>query len=77
MLQNLLRRLLMGEHEKRRYSSQLFDGTKRAPSRGVLRAVGFTDADFKKPQVGAASTWSSVTPCNSACCWPQTTLTIR
>jgi dihydroxy-acid dehydratase len=30
----------------------------------MLRAVGFKDADFKKPQVGIASTWSMVTPCN-------------
>jgi dihydroxy-acid dehydratase len=32
--------------------------------RSMLRAVGFTDADFKKPIVGIASTWSMVTPCN-------------
>jgi len=30
----------------------------------MLRAVGFTDADFRKPQVGIASTWSNLTPCN-------------
>ena len=37
----------------------------RRYSRAMLRAVGFTDEDFKKPQVGIASTWSRVTPCNS------------
>jgi dihydroxy-acid dehydratase len=36
----------------------------RAPSRAMLHAVGFTNADFKKPQIGIASTWSMVTPCN-------------
>lgn len=40
------------------------DGYDRAPSRAMLRAVGFKDADFKKPQIGIASTWSEVTPCN-------------
>ncbi len=50
---------------KRPYSSALVDGDDRAQSRAMLRAVGFTDADFKKPQIGIASTWSQVTPCNS------------
>ena len=49
----------------RRHSSQVVDGPGKAASRAMLRAVGFTDADFKKPQVGIASTWSMVTPCNS------------
>jgi dihydroxy-acid dehydratase len=40
------------------------DGPDRAFSRSMLRAVGFTDADFAKPVVGIASTWSMVTPCN-------------
>lgn len=48
----------------RKYSAQITDGYDRAPSRGMLRAVGFTTADFKKPQIGIASTWSMVTPCN-------------
>ncbi len=42
----------------------MVDGVERAPSRAMLRAVGFKDADFKKPQIGVASTWSEVTPCN-------------
>jgi dihydroxy-acid dehydratase len=50
--------------EQRSYSLQVVDGVERAPSRAMLRAVGFSDADFKKPQVGIASTWSMVTPCN-------------
>ena len=48
----------------RPYSSQVVDGHARAPSRAMLRPVGFTEADFKKPQIGVASTWSMVTPCN-------------
>jgi len=48
----------------RQHSSQVVDGVERAPSRSMLRAVGFNDADFKKPQIGVASTWSMVTPCN-------------
>lgn len=50
--------------DMRQHSSQVVDGVERAPSRSMLRAVGFNDADFKKPQVGVASTWSMVTPCN-------------
>ena len=48
----------------RKYSSIVVDGVSQAPSRAMLRAVGFNDEDFKKPQVGIASTWSMVTPCN-------------
>jgi dihydroxy-acid dehydratase len=48
----------------RRYSSIVVDGVSQAPSRAMLRAVGFTDADFGKSQIGIASTWSMVTPCN-------------
>ena len=48
----------------RKFSSIVHDGPDRAPARSMLRPVGFTDADFKKPIVGIASTWSMVTPCN-------------
>jgi dihydroxy-acid dehydratase len=51
-------------NEKRPYSSIVVDGDKQAPSRAMLRAVGFDDADFAKPQIGIASTWSNLTPCN-------------
>ena len=40
------------------------DGPERAPSRAMLHAVGFQPDDFRKPQIGIASTWSQVTPCN-------------
>ncbi|MEM7671699.1 MAG: dihydroxy-acid dehydratase [Verrucomicrobiota bacterium] len=49
---------------KRPFSSIVVDGDDRAPARSMLRATGFTDDDFKKPQVGVASTWSNLTPCN-------------
>jgi dihydroxy-acid dehydratase len=48
----------------RAYSRQVVDGLKQAPSRAMLRAVGFRDEDFAKPQVGIASTWADLTPCN-------------
>jgi len=48
----------------RKYSSQIVDGIEQAPSRAMLRAVGYKDADFKKPAIGIASTWSNLTPCN-------------
>ncbi|WP_339227208.1 dihydroxy-acid dehydratase [Oceanobacillus sp. FSL K6-2867] len=47
-----------------RINSNAFDGTMRAPNRAMLRAVGVSDEDFKKPMVGVASTWAEVTPCN-------------
>ena len=50
--------------DKRKYSSEIVDGVEQAPSRAMLRAVGFESEDFNKPQVGIASTWSMVTPCN-------------
>ena len=53
-----------GQVDPRRYSRLVVDGAKQTPSRAMLRAVGFTDADFRKPQVGVASTWANVTPCN-------------
>lgn len=53
-----------GKTDPRRYSRLVVDGAKQAASRGMLRAVGFSEADFSKPQVGIASTWANVTPCN-------------
>ena len=50
--------------ETRRYSRLVVDGLKQTPSRAMLRAVGFQDEDFNHPQVGIASTWSNLTPCN-------------
>ncbi|MBW6390020.1 dihydroxy-acid dehydratase [Billgrantia antri] len=50
---------------RRRHSAPVVDGVGKSASRAMLRAVGFSDEDFSKPQVGIASTWSMVTPCNS------------
>src|SRR5664279_574132 len=50
--------------DTRKYSSLVVDGLKQTPARAMLRAVGFEDADFRKPQIGIASTWSNLTPCN-------------
>jgi len=50
--------------DPRPYSSLVVDGVKQAPSRAMLRAVGYRDADFKRPAIGVASTWSDLTPCN-------------
>src|SRR6185436_17888898 len=52
------------EVDQRRYSRLVVDGTKQSASRAMLRAVGFQDADFAKPQIGIASTWANLTPCN-------------
>lgn len=54
----------MSNDNLRKHSSQVVDGIECAPARAMLRAVGFTDEDFKKPQIGIASTWANVTPCN-------------
>jgi dihydroxy-acid dehydratase len=50
--------------DPRGYSRVVMDGVKQAPARAMLRAVGFQDEDFVKPQIGVASTWANVTPCN-------------
>lgn len=55
---------MANSNDTRPFSSQVVDGMERAPSRAMLYAVGFKNEDFKKPQVGIASTWSMVTPCN-------------
>src|SRR5881409_2510597 len=49
---------------ERAFSSQVLDGYERAASRAMLYATGYTKEDFKKSQIGVASTWSMVTPCN-------------
>ena len=45
-------------------SRDVTDGLERAAARGMLRAVGMGDADFAKPQIGIASSWNEITPCN-------------
>jgi len=45
-------------------SRDVTEGMQRAPARAMLRAIGMTDDDWDKPQVGVASSWNEVTPCN-------------
>ncbi|MEI7454542.1 MAG: dihydroxy-acid dehydratase [Actinomycetes bacterium] len=45
-------------------SGLVTDGLERAPARGMLRAVGMKDGDWVKPQIGIASSWNEITPCN-------------
>ncbi len=51
------------EHRKP-HSSVVTDGLERAAARGMLRAVGMGDDDWRKPQIGVASSWNEITPCN-------------
>src|SRR2546430_11465411 len=50
--------------DPRRHSRGVVDGDTQAPARAMLRAVGFRDQDFERPQIGVASTWANLTPCN-------------
>src|SRR4051794_16129282 len=45
-------------------SHEVTEGIERAPARAMLRAVGMTDDDWDKPQIGIASSWNEITPCN-------------
>ncbi|HSJ51390.1 MAG TPA: dihydroxy-acid dehydratase [Actinomycetota bacterium] len=54
----------MASHRKRPRSWEVTEGPQRAGARAMLRAVGFGEDDFGKPQVGVASSWNEVTPCN-------------
>ena len=58
------RRMSERETAAERRSRDVTEGFRRAPARAMLRAVGMTDEDFSKPQVGVASSWNEVTPCN-------------
>ncbi|HEY7010577.1 MAG TPA: dihydroxy-acid dehydratase, partial [Jatrophihabitantaceae bacterium] len=51
------------EHRKP-HSTVVTDGLERAAARGMLRAVGMGDDDWRKPQIGVASSWNEITPCN-------------
>src|SRR6202167_6511159 len=53
-----------GPHGMKIRSREVTDGFERAPARAILRAIGMTDDDWDKPQVGVASSWNEVTPCN-------------
>jgi len=48
----------------KRYSGAITDGPNRAPARAMLKAIGFTDEDLKRPIIGIANTWTEIGPCN-------------
>ncbi len=52
------------KNKNRPYSSLVVDGNEKAAARAMLYAVGFKEEDFSRPQIGIASTWSNLTPCN-------------
>jgi dihydroxy-acid dehydratase len=54
----------MGQPDLKPRSRDVTDGLERAAARGMLRAVGMRDDDFAKPQIGVASSWNEITPCN-------------
>ena len=58
------KKISANKNSLRPHSSLLLDGDERAAARAMLYPVGFTEADFSKPIIGIASTWSNVTPCN-------------
>jgi dihydroxy-acid dehydratase len=51
-------------HPRKPRSTDVTEGDHRAPARAMLRAVGMTDEDMDKPQIGVASSWNEITPCN-------------
>ncbi|MEX2289641.1 MAG: dihydroxy-acid dehydratase [Mycobacteriales bacterium] len=51
-------------HSRKPRSTDVTEGDQRAPARAMLRAVGMTDEDMSKPQIGIASSWNEITPCN-------------
>jgi dihydroxy-acid dehydratase len=52
------------QQHRKPHSSIVTDGVERAGARGMLRAVGMGDDDWRKPQIGVASSWNEITPCN-------------
>src|ERR671921_1851891 len=54
----------MSQPDLKPRSRDVTDGLERAAARGMLRAVGMGDDDFAKPQIGVASSWNEITPCN-------------
>ena len=58
------RLVVMPENDMKPRSRDVTDGIEKAASRGMLRAVGMGDEDWSKPQIGVASSWNEITPCN-------------
>jgi dihydroxy-acid dehydratase len=57
-------RTIDGKPDIKPHSRAVTDGLERAAARGMLRAVGMTDDDWEKPQIGVGSSWNEITPCN-------------
>src|ERR1044072_6571906 len=57
------------KQHRKPHSHIVTDGIERAPARGMLRAVGMGDDDWRKPQIGVASSWNEITPCNLSLDW--------
>ncbi|MDA3627863.1 dihydroxy-acid dehydratase [Saccharopolyspora sp. WRP15-2] len=57
-------KLTDGQRALKPRSREVTEGMERAAARGMLRAVGMQDDDFAKPQIGVASSWNEITPCN-------------
>ena len=55
---------MSAKQHRKPHSSTVTDGIERAGARGMLRAVGMGDDDWRKPQIGVASSWNEITPCN-------------
>ena len=55
---------MSAKQHRKPHSSTVTDGVERAGARGMLRAVGMGDDDWRKPQIGVASSWNEITPCN-------------
>ena len=55
---------MTAESNGKRHSGAITDGASRAPARAMLKAIGFSDADLRKPLVGIANTWTEIGPCN-------------
>jgi dihydroxy-acid dehydratase len=63
-VRELERKKLMSQNPLKPRSGAITDGPSRAPARAMLKAVGFTDSDLRKPIIGVANTWIEIGPCN-------------
>src|SRR6201991_3524908 len=56
--------MLVRKHMSKLHSHTITQGRDRAPARAMLKAIGFTDDDLRKPNIGIANTWIETMPCN-------------
>ena len=62
-----------GSFDMRHNSRVLYDGNDRAGARSMMKSIGFTDEDLKKPIIGIANTWIETMPCNYNLRWLPST----